>query len=46
MVELQAVEKRVLARGHSLDDLSKTIEHYENMNVLMLNKDNTIQIVE
>jgi hypothetical protein len=45
-VEHEAIEKRVLARGHSLDDLEKTIYHYEQMNVLMKNRDNTIQIVE
>lgn len=46
MVEKEAVEKRVLARGLSLDDLEKTLYHYEQMNVLMLHKDDTIQIVE
>lgn len=45
-VELEAVEKRVLARGHCLDDLEKTLYHYSEMNVLIKNRDGTIQIVE
>jgi hypothetical protein len=45
-VEMEAIEKRILARGHSLDDLNNTLHHYEEMNVLMRNKNGTVQIVE
>jgi hypothetical protein len=45
-VEREAVEKRILARGHSLEDLENTLYHYEQMNVLMSNRDGSITIVE
>lgn len=44
-VQLEVIEKRVLARGHTLDDLNNTLIHYEQMNVLMQNKDGTVTIV-
>ena len=45
-VEREAVEKRILARGHSLEDLENTLYHYEEMNVLMSNRDGTVTIVQ
>jgi DNA replicative helicase MCM subunit Mcm2 (Cdc46/Mcm family) len=44
-VQMEVIEKRVLARGHTLDDLTNTLTHYEQMNVLMQNKDGTVTIV-
>lgn len=44
-IDLEIIQKRVLARGFSLDNLEKTIKHYENLNVLMTNKNGTLQIV-
>lgn len=45
-VEKEAIEKRILARGHSLDDLNNTLLHYEQMNVLMCNRNGTVTIVQ
>lgn len=45
-VEMEAIEKRILARGHSLNDLNNTLLHYEQMNVLMCNKNGTVTIVQ
>lgn len=45
-VNIDVIEKRILARGFSLQALEDTLKHYENLDVLMRNKDGTIQIVE
>jgi len=35
-----SIEKRVLARGFTLDKLEKTLEDYQKLNVLMVSNGN------
>ena len=34
--EIEAIERRILARGYSVEELEKTLENYQNLNVLMV----------
>lgn len=34
--DIVSVEKRVLARGFTLDNLEKTLQDYQNLNLLMV----------
>jgi hypothetical protein len=40
------IQKRVLARGYKEEVLRSTLIHYQNLDVLMIKKDGSIQIIE
>lgn len=44
-VEIATLKKRVLARGHPEDTLEITLNHYENLDVLMYDGDK-IRLIE
>ena len=46
-VEYDTCLKRILARGHSQDNLNLTLAHYSELNVLAWDKDdNTIILID
>jgi hypothetical protein len=39
MIDRSEVEKRIISRGFSLEDFNNTVQHYQNLGVLIVKGD-------